>query len=225
MNNLSYKIGQWSAISLVICFAIWILSFVGIAVSSPLFYWTKLSDYITHYHSGGHFFQHLAYLFMLLAGPLYLLVINGYYEYAPADKKVLVRISLLFALGFAILSGLHYFVQLSSVRLNLAAGNFEGIELFLQANPTSVMTSIDMLGWTLFLGLSSLFMVPVFKGERANRILAYAFLLNGISGLMAGLGYVFQIDLLTFICINLLCGGALITVSIASIKLFGRQQI
>jgi len=83
-----------------------------------------------HYQATGHFFQHLAYLFMLLAGPLYLLVINAYHAYAPESKKVLVRISLLFALSFSILSGLHYFVQLSSVRLHLAGGNFEGMEPF-----------------------------------------------------------------------------------------------
>lgn len=41
---------------------------------------------------------------------------------------------------------------------------------------------------------------------------------------MAGVGYVLQIDALTFICINLLTGGAMIAISLASVKLFGRQQ-
>jgi hypothetical protein len=224
MNKLSYRIGQWSATLLLITLAIWILSFAAIAIRSPLFFWSNLSDYMVHYRSTGHFYQHLAYLFMLIAGPAYLLIINSYYEYATDDRRVLVRISLLFALGFTLLSGLHYFVQLSAVRFNLAGEPNEGLELFLQANPHSIMTAIDMLGWTLFLGLSSLFMVPVFSGEKSHRLLRYAFCLNGLSCLMAGVGYVLQIDALTFICINLLTGGALMTISIASVRLFRRQQ-
>ena len=224
MKNLSFKIGYWSALSMLVAFVVWIVSFTGIAITSPLFYWTNLEDYMVHYQSTSHYFQNLAYLFMLFTGPLYMLVINGYYEYSPPSKKVLVRISLLFGLGFAILSSTHYFVQLSSVRLNLTGGNFNGMDPFLQANPISVMTSIDMLGWTFFLGLSSLFIVPVFSGERPGRGLRYAFLVNGFSCLGAGVGYIFQIDVLTFICINLLTGGALIAISIWSVKLFARQQ-
>ena len=143
MKNLSFNIGYWSALFMLIAFVIWIISFAGIAITSPLFYWTNLEDYMVHYQSTGHYLQNLAYLFMLLAGPLYLLIINGYYEYTPQPKRVLARISLLFALGFAILSSIHYFVQLSAVRLNLMGGNFEGMEPFLQANPLSIMTSIS----------------------------------------------------------------------------------
>lgn len=69
MNKLSYRIGQWSATLLLITFAVWILSFAAIVNRSPLFFWTNLSDYTVHYRSTGHFYQHLAYLFMLIAGP------------------------------------------------------------------------------------------------------------------------------------------------------------
>jgi len=224
MKNLSFKIGYWSALSMLVAFVIWIVTFTGIAITSPIFYWTNLKDYMVHYQSTSHHFQNLAYLFMLFTGPLYMLIINGFYEYSTHSNKVLVRISLLFGLGFAILSSIHYFVQLSSVRLNLTGGNFDGMEPFLQANPLSIMTSIDMLGWTFFLGLSSLFLVPVFSGENSINLLRYAFLVNGLSCLGAGVGYVFQIDVLTFICINLITGGALVAISIRSIKLFARQQ-
>ena len=224
MNNISNKIGRWAAIFLLIAFFVWILSFVGIAIQSSFFIWTSLEDYMVHYRSTGHFYQHLAYVFMLLTGPAWLLIIHGYYEISPASDKAPGRISLLFALGFTILSSLHYFVQLSAVRLSLAGENWEGMEPFLQANPLSVMTSIDMLGWTLFLGLSSLFLVPFFSGRDSGRVLKYAFLVNGISCLVAGIGYLFQIDVLTFICINLLTGGAMVAIAAGSLKLFAAQQ-
>jgi hypothetical protein len=224
MNHLSIRIGYWSSIALLVTFVVWIISFAGIAATSPLFYWTGPADYMAHYQSTSHYFQHLAYFFMLLAGPIYLLIINSYYEFAPEPKKILARISLYFGLGYAVLSSLHYFVQLSAVRLNLLNANFDGMESFLQANPLSVMTSIDMLGWTMFLGLSSLFMYPVFSGDSRQRILRYAFLLNGVSCLMAGVGYVLKIDVLTFICINICTGGAMIVIAVASLKQFARQQ-
>ena len=133
-----------------------------------------------------------------------------------------MKISIIFALAFAVLTSLHYFVQLSSVRLNIEKGNFEGLEHFVQANPISIITSIDMLGWILFLGLSSFFIFPIFTGNRLNRIIRYSFIINGLSCFIAGIRYIFKIDILTFIFINSGVGGAVITMTISSIKLFRR---
>ncbi|MBN2350151.1 MAG: hypothetical protein JXJ22_15030 [Bacteroidales bacterium] len=224
MHTLSYKIGFWSSVLLTIAFAVWIICFAGIALTSPLFYWTNLIDYLTYvqYYSQG--FQNTAKFFMLLFGPLYVLLINSFYDYAADNKKVLARISLLFATAFALLSSLHYFVQLSAVRLSILHGQVNGLEHFVQANPNSIMTAADMLGWTLFLGLSSLFIFPVFTGDKLNRIIRVAFIAIGFSCLLAGIGYVLQIDILTFVFINLGVGGALMTVTIASIALFKRLK-
>lgn len=221
MNVISYKIGYWSAILMAISFVIWLVSFVGIALTSPLFYWTGVSDYISHIQATeSHFFQNLAYLFMLLLGPLYVMLINAYYEYAEDTKKFLVRIALMFGLAFAILSSYNYFVQLSAVRLNILHENFDGIQHFTQANPNSIMTASVMLGWSLFLGLSSLFIFPVFREEKPGKLLKYTFMFNAFSCLMAGIGYVFQIDAMTFLFTNLGTGGALLIISLASIKMF-----
>ena len=114
MNTLSYKIGYVSAILLTLSFIIWIISFVGIAVTSPLFHWSTISDYQVYVSTHSQFFQYTAKFFMLLFGPLYVLFISSFYDYGTKNQKTLVRISLLFGLAFAILSSLHYFVQLSA---------------------------------------------------------------------------------------------------------------
>jgi hypothetical protein len=224
MNPISRKLGIWSASMLTLAFAAWIVCFVGIAATSPLFQWTNLGDYLTFEKANSQVFQYTAKFFMMLFGPLFMILINSYYDYAPDNKKVLVRLSLLFAAAFAILSSLHYFVQLSSVRINIEQGNTVGLENFVQANPNSIMTAIDMLGWTLFLGLSSLFIFTVFEGDRLKRIIRYGFLVNGISCLLGGVGYMFKIDVLTFLCMNLILGGAVLTVSIASLMMFRRTK-
>ncbi len=225
MSKISIKIGYWTSVFLTFSFIIWIISFVGIALTSPLFYWTNMDDFITHIQTNNsRFFQNLAFLFMLLVGPAYLLLINSFYDMVDSVKeKTLVRISLLFGLGYAVTSSINYFAQLSSVRLNIEKGNFEGLEYFIQANPDSILTSIAMLGWTLYLGLSSLFIFSIFKGNRLKKVLKIGFLFNGISCLLAGIGYVFQIDILTFIFINIGSGGALILISVSSVKLFKKQ--
>lgn len=219
MNILSYKIGYWSAISLTITFIVWVISFVSIALTSPLFYWTNLGDYIVYVQSNNRFFQNLAFFFMLLCGPIYVTLISSFHAYASDEKKILVRLSLLFGLAFAITSSINYFIQLSAVRLSINKGNYAGLEHFIQANPDAITTSIAMLGWTLFLGLSSLFIFPVFNKDRLLRL---AFVFNSISCFLAGTGYVLQIDVLTFLFTNIGTGGALLIISIASIRLYSK---
>lgn len=225
MTNLSLKIGLRSAQLLTFTFIIWIICFVGIAVTSPLFYWTNLADYLTYYQANDQYFQHIAKFFMLLFGPIYVVFICSFYDYASHEKKALVRMSLLFGVAFAVLSSINYFVQLTTVRLNIEQSHFDGLEHLVQANPYSVMNSINMLGWTIFLGLSSFFIYPVFKGDKLRRIIGYAFLFNGASCFLGGIGYVLHIDFLTFLFMNLGLGGAVLIFSIESIRLFKRLII
>jgi len=162
----------------------------------------------------------MARFLMLLFGPLFVVFINSFYEVVPPGKKVLVRLGIFFGLAFAILSSLHYFVQLSMVRMNILQGATNGLEHFVQANPYSLSTSIDMLAWTLFLGISSAFMAPAFVGGKIQLVIRYAFMGNAISCLMAGIGYLFKIDIMTFFFINIGVGGAILTAAIASSLLF-----
>ena len=99
----------------------------------------------------------------------------------------------------------------------------EGIEHFLQANPISIMSAVNMLGWTLFLGLSSFFIAPVFSRDKLQRVLKITFIINGISCILSGIGYVFQIDIITFLFMNLGMGGAVTVMSITASIFFKKQ--
>lgn len=222
MKSLSFKIGYYSSLVSTLLFITWMVCFIGIAATSPLFYWSGFEDYLNYAGQNSQVLQHIAKALMLAFGPLFVVLINSYYEYAPREKRFLVRLSLLFALGFALLSCMHYFVQLSAVRLNLLEGTVNGLELFVQANPHSIMTSIDMLGWTVFLGATSFSVFSVFGKGKGERMIRLAFLANGIFCILAGVGYLFQIDVLTFLFANLGVGGALITAMFYSARLFRR---
>lgn len=229
MNNQStqtpsqmIRLGYWSALLSAGTFVIFTVCFVAIAVSGPLFIWTDMTDYVAHVQQNNQVFKHLAQGCMVLFGALYVVLVNSIHAWAPKDRKPLTRTGLSFAIMFAVLTGLHYFVQLTAVRFNLRAGTIEGLALYVQANPHSILLAINMLGWTLCFGLSSLFIAPVFSGERLPRVIRIAFLANGAACLLGGVGFALEITLLTFVTINLLMGGAVLVFTIALAMFFRR---
>jgi hypothetical protein len=196
-------------------FIIFTLCFAAILVVNPLFLWSDFNDWVRFSQENNQFFKHLAQLMMLLFGSLFVIVVNCIHDYTNEGKKVLSRIGLSFALLFAIATGIHYFLQISIVRLSLAAGQIEGLEQFIQANPYAAVAGINMLGWTLFLGLSCLFLAPVFDDGGLERVIRYALLANGIIVTLGGIGFIFDATILVFGTMNLGMGAALLILSIA----------
>jgi hypothetical protein len=125
---------------------------------------------------------------------------------------------------FAAMIGIHYFVQLTAVRLSIQQGQLTGMEQIVQANPLSAVSAINMLGITLFLGLASIFLVPIFSGGQVERVIRYAFLVNGICCLIGFLSYILQINVLLFLTINFGMGGAVTLATISLAILFRSMQ-
>jgi len=215
MNQISLKLGFWAAVGSALTFVIFSVCFVAILAVQPLFVWTNMADFVVYAQGNGRFFQYLAQASMLIFGVLYVVALNSIHEIVPADKKILTRNSLGFGLIFAALIGVNYFVQISAVRFNLQMGQFAGLEQVLQANPFSAMSAINMLGFTLFFGLSSLFVAPVFSGGRLEKVIRIAFLANGVFVLVGGVSYLFQWLVLLFLTINLGMGAAMMVAMVA----------
>ncbi len=202
MNKLPLTMAFWAAACSAILFIIFSGCFIGIALTSPIYEWTNINDYITYTTTHSQLLKYIAQTAMLLFGPAFVILVASIHEMAGTEQKILTRNALVFAGIFATLIGIHYFVQISAVRINLLNGHFQGIEHFLQGKPDSAFSAINMLGWTLFLGLSSLMLAPVFQ-----RAIRFFFIINGVCCLLAGLGYVFENTLLVFLTINLGMGG------------------
>jgi hypothetical protein len=223
-NRISIKIGFWSAFLSAILFLIFTICFIIVFTTPPLQYWTNIADYAAYTNKVSQPFKYIAQAAMLLFAPLYVLLLNSFHDIAASDKKVLTRISLCFGIIFAILISSHYFIQLSSVRQNIFLGKLEGLEQFVQANPYSASSSINMLGWTLFFGLSSLFIAPIFANGKLEKFIKYIFILNGISVMIGGIGFIFNLTTLIFITINFFMGGAITVNAIALTVFFGRMR-
>ncbi len=222
IGRVSIQLGFWSALLSAVAFLIFTVCFITLLTVNPIFMWTNMDDFMAYAREHHSILPDVARLTVLLFGSLYIVLLNSIHEYARDEHKVLVRISLCFGVAFAVLTGAHYFVQLSAIRLNLLHDNLEGLEQVVQANPYSAMSAINMLGWTIFLGLSSLFAAPVFSGSGLEKVIRIAFVLNGIFCLLGGIGYVFEIVALVFLTINLGMGGMVMLITIALCMLFKR---
>jgi hypothetical protein len=199
-------------------FIVWIISFTGIAIQSPLFYWTNIKDCIDYYTSNIQFFQYLAKSFMIVFSLAYMILTIVFHEFTATERKIFAKIAIVFSIMFALVSGIHYFVQISSVRFAMAGNEYSGLEHFLQSKPTSFLSSVNMLGWTLFLGLSSLFTYLGFISKSVTKGLKLGLLINAISCFFGGIGYLFQIDLLTFAFMNLGIGLGFTLLTVSSIR-------
>jgi hypothetical protein len=222
MNSNSIKLGYWATLVCILTFIIWIICFVRIFQLNPLFKWTNLSDFITYTNTYNQSFKYLAQFAMLLFAPAFLIIINCLHDFATEDKKVFTRISIGFATLFAVCIGIHYFIQISSVRLSIAKEQLDGLEQFIQSNPTSGIAGINMAGWTLFFSLSCFFVAPVFSGKGVDRMIKIALIANGILCILGGIGYIFDNVALIFLTLNFGMGGAIL-VTMSGLFIFFRR--
>ena len=208
MNRLVLRLGMWSAFLIAADFILYTVCFVAILMSPPIFKWTTLTDYVTYTATHPSFFKDAAMYLMLIFGPLFVVLLSALHEYARDEQKILTRISTAFGLAFAVLVGINYFVQLSVVRQSVLHGQLTGLEQVVQANPMSAMTGLNMLGWSLFLGLASLFAAPILAGGRLEKAIKVTLIINGLCCLLGGLSYIYEFSLGVFLFITFGMGGA-----------------
>jgi hypothetical protein len=128
----------------------------------------------------------------------FLVVMACIHSYAPEEKKVFSLVGLSFAIIYATLISVNYFIQLTFVRQT----TFD-VSVFDMANSQSMMWVIEVLGY-FFMGLSTLFAAPVFGSGRVESLVKWLFVANGILGILTPIGYALNLP------IQVLLGGLII---------------
>ncbi len=118
----------------------------------------------------------------------FLIAIICIYYSIPEDKKIFGHIGIAFAIIYATLISTNYFIQLTFVRFG--AFNTDILSI---TNPQSMMMTIELLGY-FFMGLSTLFISPVFEPGRLNQSLRWLFVFNGILGIGGAISFAFNLD-------------------------------
>lgn len=214
-----------SSVLCLISFVVWIIAFVGITAISPLFLWTNMTDYIDFVNSYNQFFQYLAKSFMIIFSLSFMILAFVFNEIVEVERKLLSKLALAFAIMFATLSCLHYWVQVTSVRWALEEEVYAGLQHFLQSYPRSFSSSVNMFAWTVLLGLSNLLFYIAFKPERNFKSVKIALLIIAFSCLIATIGFLLQIDFITFLCINIGLGLGFFWLTISSIRYFIKIKV
>ena len=128
----------------------------------------------------------------------FLVVMASIHFYASEEKKVFSLVGLSFAIIYATLISVNYFIQLTFVRQS----TFD-VSIFEMTNPQSMMWVIEVLGY-FFMGLSTLFAAPVFGSSRIENLIKWLFVANGVLGILTPIGYGLSLP------IEILLGGLVI---------------
>jgi len=129
--------------------------------------------------------------------PIFILMMACIHEYAPADKKIFSRLGLLFSIGYAVLIGFNYYLQLTLVRNNLYS------DVFAMDDPQSIMWVIEVLGYG-FMGLATLSAAFIFTNGKLENVIRWLFIINGILGIGGMIGYALEWSM------NILLGGLIV---------------
>jgi len=128
----------------------------------------------------------------------FLVVMACVHCYAPDDRKVFSLIGLSFAIVYATLISVNYFIQLTFVHQSTFNAS-----MFDMGNNQSMMWVIEVLGY-FFMGISTLFAAPVFGSGRLGNYVKWLFVLNGVLGLLTPVAYVINLPM------NIMLGGLIV---------------
>lgn len=216
--NPARRLGLWSAILAAVAAALFMV--LGIATpprSGPF----CGSACVAYPYTAVAAFIPQDYLWLypgILLAPIFVILVSCIHSTAPEGKRVFSRIGLSFALLYAAVILVDYFVQLTVIVPSLQQGETAGLSLFTQYNPHGIFITFEALGY-LMMSAALLFLAPVFMGggiERAIRwLFAIGFLLTAVAFValpLAGYDIVaFEVTVLMINWIVLIVSGALLT--------------
>jgi hypothetical protein len=115
----------------------------------------------------------------LLLGSSFLVLVVSIHQLASPDRKVWSHAAVAFAIAYAVLISVNYYVQLTLVAPRLAGGRVAGIEPFLFVPFDSFLYAVDILGYS-FMSVATLFAAMVFTGRGQERVVRGFLIANGL---------------------------------------------
>ena len=204
MKNITKRIGFVAACTGLAAFVVYTACFTAILFVNEPYTWTDLAALVV-YERGSHtVFKYLGMACMIVFSLAYALLTLCFARQAQGGRGATAQMALLSGSLFCALISVNYFVQLTATRLQLRQGPGDGLLQFTQSYNLSALNAVNMLGWTVVYGLSTLalaFAVP--RGAlRFFCLLNAAFMAAGL------IGYFFNHFLTLLLTMNLGLGGA-----------------
>jgi hypothetical protein len=154
-----------------------------------------------------------------LLAPIVVVLMASIHGYAAARRKIFSRIGLLFAVAYAVVIMVNYFVQFTVVVPSLLSGETLGLSLFTQYDPHGFFIALEALAY-LMMSVAFLFAAPAFAGGGAERVIRGLLVLGFVLALSAFVGLsmvrhdlvAFEVTVLMINWIVLIVSGALMSV-------------
>jgi hypothetical protein len=153
----------------------------------------------------------------ILLAAIFVVLMGSIHAYAAEPKRIYSRIGLSFAVAYAVVILVDYFLQLTVVLPSLQAGETDGLSLFTQYDPHGLFIALESLGYAM-LTIALLFAAPAFAGGRAERAIRWLFVSSFVLMVAAFVGLAvvrrdlvaFEVTVLMITWIVLIPSGALL---------------
>ena len=181
------RLGFWAAILTVVVAAVFALVSIATPARSGPFCVNACVAYpyvdVAQFIPG----DYLWLLPGILLAPTFVVLMACIHAHAGEQERTYSRIGLSFALVYAVVILVDYYLQLTVVAPSLQAGETEGLSLFTQYNPHGLFIALETLGYSM-MTVALLFAAPVFAGGRAERAIRGLFVLSFVLAVAAFAG-------------------------------------
>jgi hypothetical protein len=170
-------------IYLAVAFILSIISFINFVIFikavSGLKPWSDVESFMQTVNTPVYMYLQMDYFFGLLSVVFFGILAVCLHEYAAENKKILSRISMMFANSFLVTACIYYSTQLFSINENISIGQTNGLEMFIAINPTSFSYTLALLSWSILFPLSLISAAFIFQGTILKLATKTMLLLSG----------------------------------------------
>ncbi|MBB6451678.1 hypothetical protein HNQ94_000099 [Salirhabdus euzebyi] len=198
-TDVFYRLGYWGAVLFTITGILYGVS-MGVLLSKyPIPKYIDLEQYLMEVDNKFIDLYSFSQGFAFVSTLLFVFFLCTVHLCVQQTKKFISLLSICFGSAFMILACINYFVQFSIVRQSIHLGVTQNLENLVQFNPNSLMNAINMLAWTLFLGLTCLLLGFLFKGVGIKLYTNLSFFVTSLFCLIGFFGFVFNEQFLLLI--------------------------
>lgn len=157
------NLGTWSAILSAVFALIWFITFSMQDIFQTVPDWENLHAYAKAFNISR---LTLIYPSMLLA-LTYVILLACVHRVIPEDKKIWSLIALSLGIIYAVMASINYNIQAVAVRQSLAAGETNGLEMFIPDNTHSIYNALANA--YVYMAISMFFAGFIFKHGRLEQ--------------------------------------------------------
>jgi hypothetical protein len=120
----------------------------------------------------------------ILLVPIFVVLMACIHAHAADSRKIYARVALSFALVYAVVIAVDYFLQFAVVAPSLQADETDGLTLLTQYNPHGLFIALESVGY-FAMSAAFLFAAAVFSGGRVERAIRWLFVISFVLAVAA----------------------------------------